>query len=181
MGSFYPVRRALSNKLGRGGKVTSAVNWSEIVERQIVEAQGRGEFDNLPGKGKPLNLQENPFADPGWRVAYKMLQDNGFALDWIELDKEIRAEIKACRERLLQSKGWYERSMAQLRHQESRRAKGERIRVRYIWEQALENFADQVAQINKRIELLNLKVPLVHLQRPKISVDEEKLGLGIED
>ena len=157
------------------------MNWSEIVERQILEAQERGEFDDLPGKGKPLDLTGNPFADPDWRVAYKILQDNNFTLDWIELDKEIRAEIKARREQLLQSKCWYERAMAQLGYPESRRAKEERIRIQYTWEQALESFADQVAQINKKIELLNLKVPLVNLQRPKILVDEEKLRLAIED
>jgi len=154
------------------------MNWSEIVERQIVEAQERGEFDDLPGKGKPLDLTENPFADPEWRLAYKILQDSGFTLDWIELDKEIRAALKACREQLLQSKRWYERSIAHLEHQEGRQAEEERIRVQYTWEHALETFADQVAQINKKIELLNLKVPLVNLQRPKISVEEEKLRLG---
>jgi hypothetical protein len=114
-------------------------------------------------------------------VAYKILQDNDFTLDWIELDKEIRAEIKACREQLLQSKGWYERAMAQLGYPESCWIEEERIRVQCTWEQALETFAAQVAQINKKIELLNLKVPLVNLQRPKISVDEEKLRLDIGD
>ena len=157
------------------------MNWSEIVERQIIEAQERGEFDDLPGKGKPLDLTENPFADPDWRVAYKILQDNDLTLDWIELGKEIRAELKACREQLLQSRRWFERSMAQLERQESHRAEEERVRVQYTWEQALETFADQVAQVNKKIELLNLKVPLVYLQRPKISVDEEKLRLNIGD
>jgi DnaJ family protein C protein 28 len=157
----------------------SPVNWSELVERQIVEAQKRGEFDDLPGKGRPLDLTESPFADPDWRVAYKILQDNGFTLAWIELDKEIRAELKACREQLLQSRRWYERSIAHLRPRESRWVKEERIRVQHTWEQALETFADQVAQINKRIELLNLKVPLVSLQRLKISIDEEKRKLGI--
>ncbi len=155
------------------------MNWSQLVERQIVEAQERGEFDDLPGKGRPLDLAENPFAAPEWRVAYKILQDNGFTLDWIELDKEIWAELKACREQLLQSRRWYERSMAQLRPRESRPAEEERIRIQHTWEHALETFAEQVAQINQRIELLNLKVPLVSLQRLKISVDEEKRKLGI--
>lgn len=159
----------------------SSIDWGELVERQIAEAQERGEFDDLPGKGKPLNLTENPFADPDWRVAYKILQDNGFTLDWIELDKEIRAEFKVCQERLLQSKRWYEQCMDELGYQESCWAEGERIRVQYAWEQALETFTDQVAQINKKIELLNLKVPLFNLQRPKISVDEEKLRLDIKD
>ena len=157
------------------------MNWSEIVERQIVGAQERGEFDDLPGKGKPLDLTENPFADPEWRMAYKILQDNDFALDWIELDKEIRAEIKACREQLLQSKHWYERSMTQLGYQQNCWTEEERIRAQSAWERALEAFADQVAQINKKIELLNLKVPLVNLHRLKISVNEEKLRLDIED
>jgi DnaJ family protein C protein 28 len=163
------------------GKETSTVNWSEIVERQIVEAQERGEFDDLPGKGKPLDLMENPFADPGWRVAYKILQDRGFTLDWIELDQEIRAELEACREQLLQSRRWYERSMAQLEHQESCWAEKERTRVQCTWERALETFAEKVAQINEKIELLNLKVPLVNLQRLKISIDEEKRKLDIGD
>jgi DnaJ family protein C protein 28 len=157
------------------------VNWSEIVERQIAEAQERGEFDDLPGKGRPLDLTENPFADPEWRVAYKILQDHGFTLDWIELDKGIRAELEACRGQLLQSKCWCERAMAQLGHQESCCAQEEKARAQSTWEQALETFAGQVAQINKKIELLNLKVPLVNLQRLKISVDEEELGLDIED
>ncbi len=156
------------------------MNWGEMVERQIAEAQERGEFDDLSGKGKPLDLTENPFANPEWRLAYKILQDHGFTLDWIELDKEIRAEIQACREQLLQSKRWYERSLAQLKSQEDPRAEGERVRVQHTWEQALETFADQIAQINKKIELFNLKVPLVNLQRPKISVDEEKLRLDIK-
>ena len=159
----------------------SPMDWGEIVERQIVEAQERGEFDDLPGKGKPLNLTENPFADPEWRVAYKILQDNGFTLDWIELDKEIRAELKTCREQLLQTKRWHEESMARLGYQESCWCEGERIRVQYTWERALETFANQVAQINKKIELLNLKLPLVNLQRPKISANEEKRRLGIGD
>lgn len=159
----------------------SPMNWSEIVERRIAEAQEQGEFNDLPGKGKPLNLRENPFADPEWRVAYKILQDNGFTLDWIGLDKEIRAELKACREQLLQSKRWYERSMAQLGYDEDCWCEGERIRVQYAWEQALKTFADQVARLNKKIEILNLKVPLVNLQRPKLAVGEEKLRLNIED
>jgi DnaJ family protein C protein 28 len=156
------------------------VNWSEIIERQIIEAQERGEFDDLPGKGKPLDLTENPFADPDWRVAYKILQDHGFTLDWIELDQEIRAELKTCREQLLRSKRWYEQSMAQLEHQESRWAEAERVRAQHTWGNALETFADQVAQINRKIELLNLKVPLVNLQRPKFSASAEKLKLDIE-
>jgi hypothetical protein len=40
--------------------------WESAVERQIREAQERGEFDNLPGAGKPLDLRDS--GDPDWWV-----------------------------------------------------------------------------------------------------------------
>ncbi|WP_068271263.1 DUF1992 domain-containing protein [Aldersonia kunmingensis] len=43
------------------------------VERLIREATERGEFDNLPGKGKPLNLPEND--DPNWWIKKKLEHD----------------------------------------------------------------------------------------------------------
>ena len=55
----------------------------------IAEAMKRGEFDNLEGAGKPLNLEENPFAPDEMHMAYKILKDNGYAPYWIELGKEI--------------------------------------------------------------------------------------------
>lgn len=36
------------------------------VERQIREAQERGEFDNLPGSGKPLDFLDKPHDDDWW-------------------------------------------------------------------------------------------------------------------
>jgi hypothetical protein len=43
--------------------------WESPVERAIREAQERGEFDNLPGAGKPLpNLGNPDFDDPDWWV-----------------------------------------------------------------------------------------------------------------
>ena len=40
--------------------------WESSVERQIREAQERGDFDNLPGTGKPLDLSDS--GDPDWWV-----------------------------------------------------------------------------------------------------------------
>src|SRR5260370_35326981 len=63
----------------------------DYVEEQIREAQVRGEFDNLPGSGKPLDLDSNQFAGDK-ALAYSMLKQNGFAPPEIELAKEIRSE-----------------------------------------------------------------------------------------
>jgi DnaJ homolog subfamily C member 28 len=63
----------------------------DLVGTMIAEAVKRGEFDNLEGFGKPLNLDENPYEPAEMHMAYKILKDNGFAPYWIELGKEIDA------------------------------------------------------------------------------------------
>ena len=45
------------------------------VEEQIVDAMERGEFDNLPGKGKPLVLDEDQHVALELRMAYRMLKN----------------------------------------------------------------------------------------------------------
>ncbi|HZK43951.1 MAG TPA: DUF1992 domain-containing protein [Syntrophomonadaceae bacterium] len=65
----------------------------DLVEDQIQKAFKRGDFDNLPGKGKPLDLHENPFEPPELRMAFKILKNNDFAPYWIELGKEIDFQL----------------------------------------------------------------------------------------
>src|SRR5579885_3496730 len=48
------------------------------VEEQIREAQERGEFDNLRGAGKPLNLEEEHLAGEK-TLAYRLLKSNDYA------------------------------------------------------------------------------------------------------
>ncbi|AZZ82170.1 DUF1992 domain-containing protein [Gordonia alkanivorans] len=44
------------------------------VERMIREAAERGEFDDLPGAGKPLDLSDSD--DPDWWVKRKIRDEN---------------------------------------------------------------------------------------------------------
>jgi len=42
-------------------------SWYETrIDRQIREAQERGEFDNLPGSGKPLKSRSDLYHDDWW-------------------------------------------------------------------------------------------------------------------
>lgn len=66
-----------------------------------------GQFENLPGKGKPLNLITNPHADPAEDTLYRILSKNGCAPEWVELNKEIRAQISEWRSTL--KKAWASR------------------------------------------------------------------------
>ena len=61
-----------------------------IAERRILEAMERGEFDDLPGKGKPLRLDDDDPAVPEeLRMAYRILSNAGLLPPEIELRKEI--------------------------------------------------------------------------------------------
>ena len=64
--------------------------FSLIAERRILEAMERGEFDDLPGKGKPLDLEDDdPMVPEELRMAYRMLKNAGMLPPELELRKEI--------------------------------------------------------------------------------------------
>lgn len=48
--------------------------WESPVDKQIREAQERGDFDNLPGAGKPLDLGD--MNDPDWWVKRLTAREN---------------------------------------------------------------------------------------------------------
>lgn len=50
---------------------------SKIAERKIREAQERGDFDDLPGRGQPLNLAADAGVPEELRLAYKILKNAG--------------------------------------------------------------------------------------------------------
>ena len=62
--------------------------WRDYIEEQINEAQQRGDFDNLPGAGKPLPIEKNIFAGDK-ALAYSLLKNNQMAPPEIERAKEI--------------------------------------------------------------------------------------------
>ena len=70
-----------------------------FVEEQIRKAIERGEFDNLEGAGRPLDLDAY-FATPeDLRVGYSVLKSSKFVPEEVERMKEIgelKEKIKTC-------------------------------------------------------------------------------------
>ncbi|MEA9393301.1 DUF1992 domain-containing protein [Acerihabitans sp. TG2] len=50
----------------------------EWAERHIQQAQQRGEFENLPGYGKPLTLDDDSAVPEDLRVGYRLLKNAGY-------------------------------------------------------------------------------------------------------
>lgn len=154
------------------GRPKGRKDWESWIDQQIREAQDRGDFDDLPGKGKPLDLTPNPYA-PDQELAFKILKDAGYAPEWIELDKAIRGKLERVREMLARRRAWHEARMEELAGQSSGWADAERERSVASWRKAVTDFEEEVADINDEIADLNLKVPSPRFQRPKIDASRE--------
>ncbi len=80
--------------------------FTKIAERRIQEAMQNGEFDNLPGKGRPLKLDDDSHVPPELRMAYKILKNAGCLPPELEIKKEI-IELKDLLETLEDEKEIY--------------------------------------------------------------------------
>ena len=60
-----------------------------LAEEHIREALARGEFDNLPGAGKPLVLDEAAAVPEELRASYRLLRNSGYLAPEILLYREI--------------------------------------------------------------------------------------------
>ena len=60
-----------------------------LVEARIERAIARGELNNLPGQGRPLDLDDDARVAPEFRLAYRILKNAGFVPEEVELRREI--------------------------------------------------------------------------------------------
>lgn len=51
------------------------MNWEKAAEESIRESIESGEFDNLPGKGRPLNLDDYFSTPEEWRAGFSLLKN----------------------------------------------------------------------------------------------------------
>jgi hypothetical protein len=129
-----------------------------MAEKMLREAIEAGEFDNLPGKGQPVDLRENPFEDPDLRVVHKLLRDAGFAPAWIEERKDIDLTFEAARQTLTRAWKIY--------------CPGGVSPNNAAWERNVVVFREKAAELNRRIRLYNLKVPAAVFQRSLFDADK---------
>jgi DnaJ homologue, subfamily C, member 28, conserved domain len=71
---------------------TGAVSFlHRIAEQRILEAQREGAFDNLPGKGKPLDLEDLSWVPEDLRIGYHVLKNAHVLPPEVELLKDIHS------------------------------------------------------------------------------------------
>ena len=60
-----------------------------LAEQRILEAQRAGAFDNLPGKGKPLHLEDLSWVPDDLRIGYMVLKNANVLPPEVELLKDV--------------------------------------------------------------------------------------------
>ncbi|MDR3569251.1 MAG: DUF1992 domain-containing protein [Syntrophobacteraceae bacterium] len=63
--------------------------FNKIAEKKIQEAIQEGQFEDLPGKGRPLELEDDSHLPLDIRLAHKILKNGGCLPPELELKKEI--------------------------------------------------------------------------------------------
>ena len=128
--------------------------FEDYIDEQIRDAQARGEFDNLPGAGKPLNLDENHFSGDR-AMAYSLLKHNGYAPPEVELAKEIRTQFERTQQKL-------DKLRQQRKSLSSRRISpfgSEKRAFNDALEKATTQYDQLLRELNRKILNLNLITP----------------------
>jgi DnaJ family protein C protein 28 len=139
-------------------------SWQTLADERIREAMAAGAFDNLPGAGKPLNLDENSYAGDR-QMAFHVLKSSGTLPRELELGKEIDGD-----------QAQIDRLLAELRHRrdtlatkrfvtvrDKRAYNGHRLRARDRYEAMLR-------ERRSRVLTLNISAPAA-LHRDMVDVD----------
>ncbi len=138
--------------------------WGKLVEERLQAAFAAGDFSNLPGKGKPLDLDEDPLADPALWMARRVLRNSGMDLPWVEERRRIEETLAQATKQL--ARAW-------LVYAENRSEGQPSPAAAARWQVALAAFREQVSALNRRIRTYNLTVPHVRLQRCLIEAERE--------
>jgi DnaJ family protein C protein 28 len=134
------------------------------IEKIIRRAMEEGEFDDLPGKGKPLQLDNNPYQDPEWRAAHHILKSSGFSLPWIEALREIENKLQEAQTALARSWGWYQAELSRVDGPSQNENE---------WNRAVKSFDEQITAINEEIRSYNLQAPNERFQLLALNLEQE--------
>jgi len=126
-------------------------SWESLSERLIREAMERGEFDDLPFRGRRLPLEDETYAGDN-ALGYHVLKNAGIAPPWIEADKEARRQLEA-RDALLSRAADARTEMARDRLRREMRA--------------------VVHAANEAIDRLNSEAPTMAQHRPRLDPASE--------
>ncbi|OCH94546.1 hypothetical protein OBBRIDRAFT_769647 [Obba rivulosa] len=90
----------------------SLKGWASLVEDRIEKARIEGQFRNVKGRGQPIQRttdEKNPFIAREEFIMNRIVQRQGAAPPWVEIQRELESAVASFREVLKQS--WTRRAI----------------------------------------------------------------------
>ena len=141
----------------------------DLIDELIQEGMADGLFDNLPGKGKPLNLQRNLYA-ADMELANELLKENDLPPAWILQRNEILAKIAKLRAEIERQWDWHQREFAV--------AAASRSQLTIRWDDYCLKWDEAIDELNQAIDTFNLKRPSDKLEIFKLNLEDELKRAG---
>ncbi len=145
----------------------SPEQWSDLISQRIEEAMRDGQFDNLRGKGKPLNPSPDPHIPPDMQMANSLLKNNELVPAWISDRNGVLAAVETMRAKIRRAVADYATA------RKSAATAQDRELVDTRWQAHLSALREEVRALNRRIELQNFKQPVSFLEIYKLRLDDE--------
>lgn len=93
----------------------------DLINQKIAEAEAKGDFDNLPGAGRPLPRED----DPENALLNRLIKENGGVPEFVSLSRELeklRAALRETADRTRRTEIMKEMSMMDARIEVARKA-----------------------------------------------------------
>lgn len=145
--------------------------WQDLISQRIEEAMRQGAFDNLRGKGRPLDPAPAPFVPPDMQMANALLKNNDLVPAWIGDRNTTLAAIEDLRARI-------ERRAAEFREAQTAATPEPGPRLAQHWSRQITTWRTEIAELNKRIDIQNLKQPVTFLEIVKLRLEDELRRAG---
>lgn len=148
--------------------------WSDLVSQRVEDAMRRGLFDNLSGKGKPLDLERNPYVPADQQMTMHLLKNHDLVPEWIAARREVLDTRDRLRAELKQGVEAIRKQM------DSADAVEERARLNQAWKRWLNGWYSRMEDLNYRIMIQNLKQPVRHLEIYQLLLRDELVRAGAD-
>jgi hypothetical protein len=140
------------------------------VDESIRRAQDEGAFDNLPGKGKPLAWRDDTHAGD-MALAFHLMANAGFAPDWIERGRGLRARADELETGLAAWETWWHEQLDAAAPLPAESGNLRRSELQTSAALRAAQFRKEAGQLNDQIDRYNLTVPVHTARMVRVDVD----------
>ena len=146
-------------------------DWNNLIEDLIQDGKEQGVFDDLSGKGKPLNLKKSVYGAE-LDLTHHLMKDNNLTPAWIMSRNQILEAIQTVRTDICRKWERHEREFRIIQDPVHRGG------LTISWDDACQKWTKDIEKLNKQIGDYNLKRPIDNMELLKLDLELELKRVG---